>query len=118
MKNHIAFSELITDRDEPALRHLTDITLEYLDGEKAGFKILFHFSPNEYFEDSTLTKEYLYQDDLDVEGDYLYERALGCEIKWKEDKNLTQEIEVKRQRNKGDSPSICPPDSYCGPAMI
>lgn len=99
LKNHIAFSELITDRDEGALRHLVDLTLEYLPAP-GGFKILFHFSPNEYFEDEVLTKEYRYQDELDVEGDYLYERAVGCEIRWKEDKNLTQEIEVKRQRNK------------------
>ena len=104
LKNHIAFSELITDRDEGALRHITDISLEYLDGPTTGFKILFHFSPNEYFEDSVLSKEYRYRDDLDVEGDYLYERAVGCEIRWKEEKNLTQEIEVKRQRNKGMNP--------------
>lgn len=83
------------------MRHLVDITLAFLDGPTAGFLITFHFSPNEYFEDSVLTKEYRYRDDLDVEGDYLYERAVGCTIRWKEDKNLTQEIEVKRQRNKG-----------------
>lgn len=112
LKNHIAFSELITDRDEGALRHLTDISLEYLDGSTAGFKILFHFSPNEYFEDLVLMKEYRYRDDLDVEGDYLYERAVGCEIRWKEEKNLTQEIEVKRQRNKGTKPNYWGPKHY------
>ena len=101
LKNHIAFSELITDRDEGALRHLTNITLEYLVGPVAGYKINFYFSPNEYFEDAFLTKEYRYKDELDVSDDYLYERAVGCTIRWKEDKNLTQEIEVKRQRNKG-----------------
>jgi len=74
--------------------------LEYLNGPAAGYKIHFHFSPNEYFEDAFLTKEYRYKDELDVSGDYLYERAVGCTIRWKEDKNLTQEIEVKRQRNK------------------
>jgi nucleosome assembly protein 1-like 1 len=103
LKNHIAFSTLITDRDEAALRHLVDVTLEYLDAPTSGFKILFHFSTNEFFEDSVLTKEYIYKNELDVEGDYLYERAVGCSIRWKEDKNLTQEIEVKRQRNKGVS---------------
>ena len=101
LKNHIAFSELITTKDEAALQHLTDVTLEYLNGATSGYKILFHFSPNEYFEDSVLSKEYHYKDELDFQGDYVYDRAVGHEIKWKEDKNLTQEIEVKRQRNKG-----------------
>ncbi len=101
LKNHIAFSSLITERDEAALQRLTDITLEYLDGEYQGYRITFHFSSNDFFEDATLTKEYRYKDELDIEGDYLYERAVGSTIHWKEDKDLTQEIEVKRQRNKG-----------------
>lgn len=83
------------------MRHLIDVTLEFLDGPTAGFKIKFYFTSNDYFEDLVLTKEYRYREELDVEGDYLYERAVGCSIRWKEDKNLTQEIEVKRQRNKG-----------------
>lgn len=94
---------MITDRDEDALKYLTDITLKYLDGPTAGFIISFHFAKNDYFEDEVLTKEYRYRDELDIEGDFLYERAVGCAIRWKEDKNLTQEIEVKRQRNKGSS---------------
>lgn len=44
-----------------ALKHLTDIKLEYLDTKQAGFKLLFSFSPNEFFEDSVLTKTYYYQ---------------------------------------------------------
>jgi len=100
LKNHIAFSSLITDRDEAALQRLANITLEYLEGECQGYRIVFHFSPNDFFEDASLTKEYRYKDELDIEGDYLYERAVGSTIHWKEDKDLTQEIEVKRQRNK------------------
>lgn len=100
LKNHIAFSSLITERDEAALQPLTNITLEYLEGEQQGYRIVFHFAPNDFFEDTTLTKEYRYKDELDIEGDYLYERAVGSTIHWKEDKDLTQEIEVKRQRNK------------------
>ncbi|KAF8304907.1 NAP-domain-containing protein [Clavulina sp. PMI_390] len=104
LKNHIAFSELITDRDEGALKHLVDITLDLVEstapGSGAGFTISFHFTENAFFENTILTKQYIYKDELDVEGDYLYEKAVGCEIKWKEDQNLTQEIEVKRQRNK------------------
>lgn len=46
---------------QQALKHLTDIKLEYLDTKQAGFKLLFSFSPNEFFEDSVLTKTYYYQ---------------------------------------------------------
>ena len=86
---------------------MTNITLEYLEGEQQGYRIIFHFAPNDFFEDTTLTKEYRYKDELDIEGDYLYERAVGSTIHWKEDKDLTQEIEVKRQRNKGNIKTCC-----------
>lgn len=101
LKNHIAISELVTANDEAALRHLTDITLEYSGSDKPGFKLLFHFSPNEFFDNDVLTKEYKYQEELGYGGDYVYDHATGCTINWKEDKNLTEEVEVKRQRNKG-----------------
>jgi nucleosome assembly protein 1-like 1 len=65
-----------------------------------GFKLNFHFSPNEYFEDAVLSKSYLYQDEIGYRGDFVYERAIGTTIKWKEDKDLTKQVEIKRQRNK------------------
>lgn len=44
-----------------ALEHLTDIRLEYLDTKQAGFKLLFEFTANEFFEDTLLEKTYYYQ---------------------------------------------------------
>ena len=94
--------DLITERDAGALKHLTDITLEYLPSSdpKPGFKLLFRFSPNEYFENEVLEKTYVYQEEVGYSGDFVYDRAIGCEIKWKEDKDLTKEFEIKKQRNK------------------
>jgi len=100
LRNHVGISDLITERDEGALKHLTDIRLEYLEAPKNGFKLLFYFSPNEYFEDKVLTKEYVYQDEIGYGGDFVYDRANGCTIQWKEDKDLTKEVEIKKQRNK------------------
>ncbi|KAF5346478.1 hypothetical protein D9756_010045 [Leucocoprinus leucothites] len=107
LRNHIGLAELITDRDEQALKHLTDIRYEYLDdssdsehGGKPGFKLIFTFSPNEFFENETLTKTYIYQQEVGYSGDFIYDRAIGDEIKWKEDKDLTKEFEIKKQRNK------------------
>ncbi|KXN85904.1 Putative nucleosome assembly protein C2D10.11C [Leucoagaricus sp. SymC.cos] len=107
LRNHIHLSELITDRDEAALKHIINIHFEYLDdspesehGGKTGFKLFFTFSPNEFFENEVLTKTYLYQQELGYNGDFIYGRAIGTEIKWKEDKDLTKEFEIKKQRNR------------------
>jgi nucleosome assembly protein 1-like 1 len=44
-----------------ALKHLIDIRLEYLETKQAGFKLLFVFEANEFFEDTVLEKTYYYQ---------------------------------------------------------
>ena len=101
LRNPIGINELITDRDAQALKHLTDVRLTYLDSEaQPGFKLSFHFSPNEFFENDVLEKIYLYKPEIDYSGDFVYDRAQGCQIRWKEDKDLTKEFEVKKQRNK------------------
>jgi len=105
LRNHIGISELITDRDADALKHLSDVQISYLDEAsqpegKPGFKLLFYFNPNDYFEDSILEKTYIYQEEVGYSGDFVYDRAIGTEIKWKEDKDLTKEFEIKKQRNK------------------
>jgi nucleosome assembly protein 1-like 1 len=100
---------MITDRDTEALKHLVDVRLEYLtEGVgtdtktmgKPGFKVLFEFEKNDFFENEVLEKTYLYQEEVGYSGDFVYDRALGTTIKWKEDKDLTKEFEIKRQRNK------------------
>lgn len=102
LRNHIGLSELITDRDAAALKHLIDIRISYLptSDTKPGFKLSFHFTPNEFFDNEVLEKTYLYQEEVGYSGDFIYERAIGTEIKWKEDKDLTKEFEIKKQRNK------------------
>jgi len=112
LRNHVGLSDLITERDTGALKHLIDVRLEYLkegDGAatktkgKPGFKILFVFEKNDFFENEILEKTYLYQEEVGYSGDFVYDRALGTKIKWKEDKDLTKEFEIKKQRNKSES---------------
>ncbi|KAF5371402.1 hypothetical protein D9615_009711 [Tricholomella constricta] len=104
LRNHVGLEELITERDAGALKHLIDIRIEYLDDSgpepKPGFKLIFVFSPNEYFENDLLEKTYVYQEEVGYSGDFVYDRAIGTEIRWKEDKDLTKEFEIKKQRNK------------------
>lgn len=104
MKNQISLAEMITDRDEGALKHLTDIRMEYLD--KPGFRLIFEFDENEYFTNKTITKTYFYQNESGYGGDFIYDHAEGDKINWKEGKDLTVRVEQKKQRNKSKSISL------------
>ncbi|GJC88207.1 putative nucleosome assembly protein C364.06 [Colletotrichum liriopes] len=98
MKNQISLAEMITDRDEAALKHLVDIRMEYLD--KPGFRLIFEFAENEFFTNKTITKTYFYQNESGYGGDFIYDHAEGDKIEWKEGKDLTVRVESKKQRNK------------------
>ncbi|KAF8607282.1 NAP-domain-containing protein [Ceratobasidium sp. AG-I] len=100
LRNHAHLGTAITDRDEEALGYLSDVRVEYLKEPDLGFKIVFKFDENPFFENKTLEKSYFYQKELGYTGEYLYQRATGTKIQWKEDKDLTKTIEIKKQRNK------------------
>lgn len=105
MKNS-SLAETITDRDEEALKHLTDIRMEYLD--RPGFRLIFEFAPNDFFSNKALTKTYFYQEENGYGGDFIYDHAEGDKIDWKAGKDLTVKIESKKQRNKSELLEISP----------
>ncbi|KAJ1983387.1 histone chaperone [Dimargaris verticillata] len=98
MKNHPQLDEMITERDQEALKHLTNIGLEYLDDTHA-FRLNFEFAANDYFTNKVLTKTYHYQTNADI-GDIVFHRAEGDTIQWKDGKDLTVALESRKQRNK------------------
>jgi len=98
MKNQVTLAEMITDRDEVALKHLTDIRMEYLD--KPGFRLIFEFESNPFFSNKAVTKTYFYQNESGYGGDFIYDHAEGDKIDWLPGKDLTVRIEAKKQRNK------------------
>ena len=98
MKNQISLAELITDRDELALKTLTDIRMEYLD--RPGFRLIFEFGDNDFFTNKTVSKTYFYQEDTGYGGDFIYDHAEGEKIDWKANQDLTVRVEQKKQRNK------------------
>ena len=98
MKNQISLAEMITDRDEAALKQLTDVRMEYLD--RPGFRLIFEFDENDYFTNKTVTKTYYYQEENGYGGDFIYDHAEGDKIEWKAGKDLTVRVESKKQRNK------------------
>lgn len=98
MKNQLSLAELITDRDEAALKVLTDIRMEYL--ERPGFRLIFEFAENDFFTNKVITKTYYYQEESGYGGEFIYDHAEGDKITWKPGKDLTVRIESKKQRNK------------------
>ncbi|KAL4974289.1 NAP-domain-containing protein [Aspergillus desertorum] len=98
MKNQISLAEMITDKDEEALKHLVDIRMEYLD--RPGFRLIFEFSENEFFTNKIISKTYFYKEENGYGGDFIYDHAEGTKIDWKADKDLTVRVESKKQRNK------------------
>ncbi|WFD26374.1 histone chaperone [Malassezia nana] len=126
LRNHVALSELITERDETALRYLTDVQLRYLDSKgdaapgqaQQGFQLLFVFAKNEFFTNEVLTKTYFYQDEVGLSGDLVYDHAEGTEVSWASpEKDLTHRVETKKQRNKNTNETrtvkrLVPIDSF------
>jgi hypothetical protein len=81
-------SDLIQEHDEPILSHLTDIRVTLSQaGEPMSFTLEFHFSPNDYFTNTVITKKY----NMKLEPaphDIMYEgpevvSCEGCTIDWK-----------------------------------
>ncbi|GAM86769.1 hypothetical protein ANO11243_047890 [Dothideomycetidae sp. 11243] len=97
MKNS-SLAETITDRDEAALKFLTNIQMEYLD--RPGFRLIFDFEENEFFTNKSISKTYFYQEESGYGGDFIYDHAEGEKIEWNAGKDLTVKIESKKQRNK------------------
>lgn len=97
MKNS-SLAETITDRDEEALKFLTDIRMEYLD--RPGFRLIFEFSENPFFTNKTISKTYFYQEENGYGGDFIYDHAEGDKVDWKPNQDLTVKTESKKQRNK------------------
>ncbi|KAL5365457.1 hypothetical protein BJX96DRAFT_159160 [Aspergillus floccosus] len=98
MKNQISLAEMITERDEEALKHLTDIRMEYLD--RPGFRLIFEFAENDFFTNKTISKTYYYKEENGYGGDFIYDHAEGTKIDWKPNQDLTVRVESKKQRNK------------------
>lgn len=103
LKNEILIGEIIELHDEPLLKYLTDIDCQMRDTKPFSFKINFHFAPNEYFNNATLSKTYEFKVEVDPNDPYVYEApeielVNSCEINWKsEDKNVTKTTDGVKQ---------------------
>jgi hypothetical protein len=99
LKNLPGVGDAISDRDEPILHFLTDITVDET-VDPPTYTLKFVFAENPYFEDQVLTKHYtlsigpngLLYDDVLYSGPSII-ATKGCKINWNEGKDVTKKIE-------------------------
>lgn len=110
LKSCEATSDMIQEHDEEILKHLTDITTSIQD-QPQGFSIFFHFSPNPFFKNSILKKEYTLQMKPDEEDPFDFDgpsvvKAVGDEIQWEEGKNVTKKVKADSFFNFFEPPTV------------
>lgn len=103
-RNVEPLSDMVQEHDFPILNHLTDIQVEMMT-EPMGFKLHFHFEPNEFFTNAVLTKTYFMKSEVDLEDPFCFEgpeivRCTGCTIDWAQGKNVTVKTVKKKQKHK------------------
>lgn len=94
MKNVNELRKMIQLHDEDVLKHLIDIRACSKPSPDLSFQLDFHFKPNEYFQNTVLTKTYLMKCCLDSDDPFSFEgpeiyKSNGCEIIWNADKDVT-----------------------------
>ncbi|EDW09813.1 nucleosome assembly protein 1-like 1 [Drosophila mojavensis] len=102
-RNTGMLSEMVQTHDEPAIRHLTDITIKYDD--EHSYTLAFHFDKNEFFSNTVLTKQYFLKSTVDLEDPFAFEgpeiyKCKGCVINWEKKMNLTVKTIRKKQKHK------------------
>jgi len=99
LKHHEEFASLITEKDEPALKHLENIKLVPVPENDHSFAVEFYFSDNEFFDNKIVKKTYILNEN--PEGDVMYDHVEATQINWKNGKNLTIRKVTKQQKKKG-----------------
>jgi len=84
LSNHPQLMTLITEHDEDLLQSLTSLDVEEFDDIKSGFKIIMTFSPNEYFNNSTITKS-IHVGESEI-------KTTCDQVDWKDGKNFVKSL--------------------------
>lgn len=105
LKNIDILNDMIQSQDEPILKHMIDISSTLREGDCMGFVLYFHFSPNPYFTNTLLTKEYMMKCAPDPDSPWSFEGpeivgTKGCAINWNKDMNVTVKTVQKKQKHK------------------
>ena len=104
-KNVDMLAEMVQEHDEAILESLQDIKVKFSEKDPMGFTLDFHFSPNDYFTNTVLTKEYVMRSEPDPQEPFGFEgpeiiKCKGCKIDWKKGKNVTVKLIKKVQKHQ------------------
>ncbi|KAH8289316.1 hypothetical protein KR054_003665 [Drosophila jambulina] len=86
--NHPKISCVLDPEEEDCLHLLSKLVVEEADDIKSGFRIIFHFDENAYFENKELTKEF-----------FFHSMSNSTPIIWREGKNLLKQVLTKPTRS-------------------
>ncbi|CDP02225.1 unnamed protein product [Coffea canephora] len=75
--SHPALGDLLNEEDQKIFKYLDSLDVEDFKDVKSGYSIAFNFKQNPYFEDTKLTKTFIFLDEGTT-------RITGTAIKWKE----------------------------------
>lgn len=104
-KNVDMLAEMVQDHDEPILEKLSELQVTFSKSDPMGFTLHFQFAPNDFFNNTVLTKSYVMRsqpdetDPLSFEGPEII-RCEGCKIDWKKGKNVTVKVIKKVQKHQ------------------
>ncbi|EDS42057.1 nucleosome assembly protein [Culex quinquefasciatus] len=103
-KNTQTMADMIQPHDEPVLAHLTNVNIVYKT-DPMSYILEFHFSPNPYFKDAVLSKQYFMRCAVDQDEPFNFEgpeifKCTGCAIQWNPSKNVTVKTIKKQQKHK------------------
>merc|ERR1712071_132250 len=103
-KNVDLLADMMQEHDEPILKHLIDIKVQYKENPM-GFILELFFSPNEFFDNLVLTKTYEMKCTPDEDDPFSFEgpeihKCKGTVIDWKKGKNITVKTIKKKQKRK------------------
>mmetsp|Transcript_15144 Transcript_15144/g.25936 ORF Transcript_15144/g.25936 Transcript_15144/m.25936 type:complete len:235 (+) Transcript_15144:38-742(+) len=81
--HHEMLAEMMEAKDREVLKHLVELDVEDFDDLKSGYKITFTFSENPYFSNKTLSKEFRYTQEGELE-------VTPTPIQWKPGMDITK----------------------------
>ncbi|ELR22669.1 nucleosome assembly protein family [Acanthamoeba castellanii str. Neff] len=92
LKHHEMLDSAISEKDEEALKYLTDITQDPVEEEAGSFTLKFHFRENPFFTNEVISKTYHLDGDGEEGDEVVCESVDSTQINWKEGQDLTQGV--------------------------
>ncbi|KAG6389999.1 hypothetical protein SASPL_151475 [Salvia splendens] len=89
--SHPALSELLTDEDQKIFKYLINLEVEDCKDVKSGYSITFEFKPNPYFEETKLTKTFMFLEEGTT-------KISSTSIKWKEGMGIANGVAAEEKK--------------------